>query len=112
MSEVPQTRVMIFQIACPDGQTAAQIGAALVEAGLAACTHVLPPHDSRYRWEDAIVCETEVTLLAKTRADLADALARKVTSLHPYDVPAILGNRLDYVNAAYADWVRAETTKA
>ncbi|MEM8825251.1 MAG: divalent-cation tolerance protein CutA, partial [Pseudomonadota bacterium] len=101
--------LILLHIPCPDQATATRIGAALVETRLAACTHVLAPHESRYRWQGNVECETEITLLAKTRAALADRVAEEVRKLHPYDVPAILGTRLDYVNADYAAWVIENT---
>ncbi|KIT14652.1 divalent-cation tolerance protein CutA [Jannaschia aquimarina] len=103
------TDILILHIACPDTETASVLGARLVEERLAACTHVLAPHESRYRWAGSVACEGEVTLLAKTRAELGDAVTARVTDLHPYEVPAILGWKADFVSAAYADWVRTET---
>jgi len=103
------TDLIVMQIACPEDGTATRIGAALVEERLAACTHLLAPHEARYRWRGALECEGEVTLLAKTRAGLADRVAARVRDLHPYEVPAILGSRVDFTTPDYAAWVAEQT---
>ena len=51
----------------------------------------------------------EHPLLVKTRPELADAVEAEFTRLHPYDVTAILRIAMD-ANAAYLDWIAAETT--
>ncbi|MEM9798414.1 MAG: divalent-cation tolerance protein CutA [Pseudomonadota bacterium] len=103
------TDLIILHIACPDRDVAERIGAALVEERLAACTHLLAPHESRYRWQGTLERESEVTLLAKTRASLAEAAAARIRTLHPYEVPAIIGTPVTFATADYAAWVRAET---
>ena len=78
---------------------------ALVEERLAACCQVLPAIRSTYLWEGAVEQADEVLLLAKTRADLFDRLAARVTQLHPYDVPEVVAVPLTHLSSPYAVWL-------
>lgn len=78
---------------------------ALVEERLAACCQVLPAIRSTYLWEDAVEQADEILLLAKTRADLFDRLAARVTQLHPYDVPEVVAVPLTHLSSPYAVWL-------
>lgn len=100
------------EVTCPDGETAAAIGRAAVEARLAACANIGPALRSLYRWEGALADEGEVLLRLKTRAALFEPLAAFVAARHPYAVPAILGLRIAAATPAYAAWVAAETGEA
>ena len=96
-------------ITAPDAEIGAKIARALVDERLAACVSVVGAMRSIYRWEGAVQDEAEVLLIAKTRADCEEALARRVRALHPYDVPEILALPAVGGSAAYLDWVRAES---
>ena len=96
-------------INCPDDETARRIGSALVEKRLAACANVFPRIWSTYHWQGAVESDEESPLLVKTRDDLFDALCDAVRTLHPYDVPSIVGVPVVHVNAEYAAWVDEET---
>jgi periplasmic divalent cation tolerance protein len=93
----------------PDAETAEAIGAALVEAGLAACVNVFPVGTSVYRWEGAIVREAEVVAWAKTTRDRLEALTDAVVAAHPYAVPCVVGYPAVGGAVAYLDWVRGAT---
>jgi periplasmic divalent cation tolerance protein len=101
--------VRVVLITAPDAETGAKIARALVDERLAACVNVLASVRSIYRWEGAVQEAAEVLLIAKTRADREDALARRVRALHPYELPEILALPAVGGSAAYLDWVRAES---
>ena len=85
------------------------IGRALVEERLAACVNVIPGMTSIYRWEGALEEAEEAVLIAKTRADRFDALARRVAEIHPYDTPCAI--RLDIAGGLppFLQWIAEET---
>ena len=85
------------------------IAAALVEARLAACVNILGPIRSVYRWQGQVQREDEVALLAKTEARLFEALAARVRELHGYETPCIVAWPIETGDAAYLDWIGAET---
>ena len=78
---------------------------ALVEERLAACCQLINGVRSTYLWEDAVEQADEILLLAKTRADLFDRLAARVTELHPYDVPEVVAVPLTHLASPYAAWL-------
>lgn len=86
-----------------------RIGRALVEEGLAACVNLLGPMRSIYRWKGAVEEAQEVAFIAKTRSDRFAALAARVAELHDYEVPCVVALPLRDGNAAYLEWLRAET---
>lgn len=96
-------------ITCPSTDIAQSIAEDLVEKRLVACANVFGKVQSVYRWQGAIERESEVPLLVKTRAAHYDAVAARVTELHPYDTPAIIAVPVDRVNKDYADWLVLET---
>ena len=90
-------------------EEAKTIGRALVGEKLAACVNVIPGMVSLYRWEGALEEAEEVVLIAKTRAEKFDALARRVAEIHPYDTPCAI--RLDISGGLppFLDWIAGET---
>jgi periplasmic divalent cation tolerance protein len=98
-------------IACPDRETARGIAAALVAERLAACAHVGPELESCYWWNGRVETVGEVAVLLKSHHGLFDAIAARVRDLHPYEVPAIVAQRIT-ATGDYATWLAAETREA
>jgi len=96
-------------IVAADAAEAERIAEALVHDRLAACVNILGNIRSVYRWQGAVERADEIALIAKTRVDLFDALAARVRTLHSYDTPAIVAWPIVAGDAAYLDWIRAET---
>jgi periplasmic divalent cation tolerance protein len=90
-------------------EEATTIARALVEEHLAACVNVLPGITSCYRWEGRVAEETEILLVAKTRAERFEALARRVRELHSYTTPEIIALPLTAGSADYLQWIDRET---
>lgn len=95
-----------------DGTAEARmIGHALVEGRLAACANILDPMTSVYWWQGAVREAAETVLIAKTTAAKVDALTARVIELHSYDCPCIVSVPIDGGNAAFTDWISAETSR-
>lgn len=112
MTTIPKGReVTIIEVwvNCPDEQTAATIADAIVGERLAACANIYPPICSRYHWKGKIESASEVPLLLKTRQSLFDNLVERVTMLHPYETPGIVGINVTFANAPYQTWLIGET---
>lgn len=92
----------------PDAETGARIAQTLVEERLAACVNVVPGIRSIYRWQGAIEDDREVLLLIKTHAERIDALAERLGTLHPYEVPELLALPVETGLAGYLEWVSGE----
>jgi periplasmic divalent cation tolerance protein len=96
-------------IVAADMAEAERIAEALVQDRLAACVNILGGVKSVYRWQGEVEKADEVALVAKTTVSLFDNLAARVRALHSYDTPAIVAWPIIAGDAAYLDWIRAET---
>jgi len=99
----------VVLVTCPDRETGVKIAGRLVEERLAACVNLLDSVTSIYRWKDAIQQDAETLLIIKTRTACFEALARRVTELHPYEVPEVIACDITAGNAPYLKWIE-ETT--
>lgn len=86
-----QSDFLVVLITAPTSSDARAIAHALVEERLAACVNVLPECRSVYRWDDGVVEEAEAMMIVKTARDMFPELARRVTEIHPYAVPEVVG---------------------
>jgi periplasmic divalent cation tolerance protein len=89
---------------------ALDLGASLVEEGLAACVQVLGPVHSTYRWEGAVESAREWLLLMKTTPerfpDLRDAVERR----HPYEVPELVAVPISDGLPGYLSWIASSVS--
>lgn len=102
--------MLVCLVTAPDPETAHRIARALVEERLAACVNVLPAVRSVYRWQGTVEEAEEVLLLVKTTPERFPALQDRVTSLHPYQVPEVVGLPVGEALPAYGAWVRESVT--
>jgi len=93
----------------PTLEDAKRVGRALVAERLAACVNVFPGMVSIYAWKGARQEDNEVAMIIKTRAGLADRVMAETTSLHPYEVPALLVLPTEGGSAEYCSWIVSET---
>ncbi len=94
----------------PDAEIAASIVRTLVEEKLIACGNIFPTVRSIYAWEGKIEDTSEVAVLLKTRSTLYSKLEKRLTKLHPYEVPEILAWEPGAASKPYAAWI-AEATE-
>ena len=93
----------------PDRATAERIAGALIEERLAACVNIVPGVSSIYRWKGKIERDAEVLCLIKTRASLLTKLSRRLTALHPYDVPEVIALPISGGAKPYLKWLMDQT---
>jgi len=84
---------------------AKDLGRLLVEEGLAACVTLLPGCVSIYRWEGEVQEEPECLLLIKTVDERLDELERRLSTLHPYDLPEFVALEPAAVSEGYLAWL-------
>ena len=83
----------------PDAETARRVARELVELRLAACGNVVPQIHSVYRWQGKIESADEALAIFKLPATGYAEFERKLSSLHPYDVPEIISCGIERANA-------------
>jgi periplasmic divalent cation tolerance protein len=84
------------------------IARALVEDHLAACTQIVGPITSIYRWEGKIETSQEYQCWAKSRSDLFAQIEAAIRRLHPYQVPEILAIPVVAGSKDYLQWLEGE----
>lgn len=102
-TQAADIRIVLSTFPSPD--KAAEIAKILVEEQLAACVNLLPSVRSIYRWQGAISDDTETLALIKTTAERYDALAARLVSLHPYEVPELVALSPASGHAPYLAWI-------
>ena len=90
---------------CPDEETAVNIAENIVAQRLAACVNVLPSVYSVYHWQDNVESAKENMILIKTTAEKYDSLEKVIKSLHPYEVPEIIGVDISSGLPEYLKWI-------
>jgi len=106
---VKMERAISVYIVTADMPEAERIAEALVAERLAACVNILGTVRSVYRWQGAVERADEVAMIAKTTEAQFDALSVRVRALHSYDTPAIVAWPIVAGDAAYLEWIGAET---
>ncbi len=88
-----------------DAAQAERIGELVVAERLAACINIFPSVRSLYRWQGEVARADEVAAILKTNADRADALIARVSALHSYDVPCVVGWPIESILQPCAAWI-------
>jgi len=96
--------IVVF-VTCGSEEEALKIAHALVEEQVAACTNIISPIRSIYRWEGKIWDEKEWLLIIKTQRKKFDDVEKRVKSLHSYTVPEIIALPIIEGSAAYLEWL-------
>jgi len=88
---------------------AERIALALVEKRLAACTQIVGPITSVYRWKGQVETASEYLCLVKTRRSLYSAVEAAIREMHPYELPEITETLITGGSDGYLSWIAAET---
>ena len=95
---------------CASLAVAQEISAYCLEKKYIACSNILQNVISSFRWNDKIENETEFRLIMKTRLELFNCVESAVKKLHPYEIPCIIGTKIQHINDDYKKWIYSETT--
>jgi periplasmic divalent cation tolerance protein len=94
-------------IICANENEALAIGKQLVEEKLAACTNILPGHQSFYWWNGQVESSSETSIIAKTNDAKLALLIERAKSLHSYDVPCIIAGVIEQGYSPYLAWIHS-----
>ncbi len=80
------------------------IARSLVEQKLAACAQI-STIESVYTWGGEVQQSPEYRLLVKTSEERYPDVEAAIRDLHTYDLPAIIGLRVEHAFEPFAQWV-------
>ena len=99
---------MIY-ITCGSREEATEIARSVVEERLAACANIIGGMRSVYWWEGSVSEDDETVLILKTTSEKVATLTERVKALHSYTLSCVVEIPLGGGNAAYFEWIAAET---
>lgn len=86
-------------------EDAERIAKSTVEKNLSACSQVIGPMRSFYRWKEKIECAEEYLIIMKTRAENYKELENHIKKSHPYSVPEIVAVPVQGGFEGYLKWI-------
>ena len=98
--------VLIVFCTFPDMDTAGKVVRELVEQRLAACGNIVPEVHSVYRWKGEVESSEEALAILKLDGARYAEFENKLRSLHPYEVPEIIGIPIGTGLPEYLNWVK------
>lgn len=96
--------IAVVSTTLPSRAKARTLARAIIRERLAACAQIQGPIASIYRWKGKVESAREWRCDFKTTSRRWPALRRRISALHPYDVPEIVIARAQ-ASPAYARWV-------
>lgn len=103
------TDYIVVYVTTSSVDEAKKIGRELVEERLVACSNIVSPIDSIYRWQGKICEDREALMILKSKKNLFKQIEKKVKELHSYDVPEIIAIPIIEGSEKYLSWLRDET---
>jgi periplasmic divalent cation tolerance protein len=100
--------LLVF-ITCKDSEEGKKIANELVQGRLAACVN-LSKVESIYRWKGKVERSGEYLLIVKTVEERFEELRKKVKEIHSYEVPEIVGIKIETGDKGYLDWLKESTS--
>ena len=99
------TEMLMVFVTCESKTQAEGIASKIVGEQLAACVNVVPGVRSCYVWEGNLTWSQEVLLVIKTTRAGFERLERRVRELHSYEVPEVLGVKVEVGFEKYVRWI-------
>lgn len=89
----------------PDEDTAIAVLHTMLDEKLIACGNVFPGMTSVFAWKGKKDTAREAGVLLKTNTAILDRAITRLTELHPYEEPAVLGWRCDSAAPGTLTWL-------
>lgn len=100
---------LVVFVSAGSKEEAEKIASGLLKEKLAACVNIVKSVDSHFWWQGKLDKAGESLLIIKTRKSLFARLAKKVKSLHSYEVPEIIALPIIAGHKPYLDWINEST---
>ena len=97
-----------IQTTTPKKNEAIKIAEALAKRRLSACTQIIGPVESVFRWKGKLVREKEWLCLIKTKKSLYQKVEREIKKIHLYDLPEIIATPIISGSKGYLNWIKKE----
>jgi len=90
-------------------EQALDVAHALVRGKRAACVNIIPNIHSVYRWKGRVCDDGEMLLVIKSRASQFEAVRETIHRVNTYELPEVLGYRVDMASPGFASWIEKMT---
>jgi len=105
------TDYMLVITTAPNNEIAQELAQELVDQKVAACVNIVPGINSIYTWKGKISSDEEKLLLIKTKSNLVtEGIIPIIKSIHPYELPEIIGIPIIFGSQEYLNWIDEATT--
>lgn len=84
---------------------ASQLAEQLIQRKLAACVQIDAAIHSVYAWKGETCRDPEWRLVIKTIALRWESICQVIEDIHPYELPELIGQTMDWATPAYRQWV-------
>ncbi|HEY3205094.1 MAG TPA: divalent-cation tolerance protein CutA [Thermoanaerobaculia bacterium] len=110
MRDVAAKDLMVVVTSVGTEDQALDLAHALVRSRRAACVNIIPNVHSIYRWKGRVCDDGEMLLVIKTRAAHFEAVRETIHKVNTYELPEVLGYRVDWASPGFASWIDRMTT--
>ena len=103
------TKFIQVETTVPKRSEARKIAEVLARKKLSACTQIIGPVESVFRWKGKLVREKEWLCLIKTKKSLYKKVESEIRKIHPYKLPEIIAVPIVAGSKEYLAWIEKET---
>ncbi len=97
-------KAIVVQTTCANKKEAKFIAKSLIKNSLAACVQI-HKIESFYMWDKKFCSDDEVLISIKTKKKNFKKIKSKIKELHSYDLPEIIGFRIQKSSKEYKDFI-------
>jgi periplasmic divalent cation tolerance protein len=109
MRAVAKAELMVVVTSVGTEEQALDVAHALVRSRRAACVNIIPNVHSVYRWKGRVCDDGEMLLIIKTRATSFDSVRETIHKVNTYELPEVLGYRVDWASPGFSSWIEKMT---
>ncbi|MEK7567352.1 MAG: divalent-cation tolerance protein CutA [Patescibacteria group bacterium] len=97
-----------IQTTVANKKDAEKIAKVLSQRKLSACTQIIGPVTSIYRWKGKLENSKEFLILIKTKLNLYKKVEKVIKENHPYELPEIIVTPIIAGSKEYLNWLNKE----
>lgn len=112
MTENPSQAPVLVYMTAGSTEEAKSIAAALLQKNLIACANILPQMISVYHWQNNLMEDQEVVMIAKSVTAHVEDITQQVRALHSYELPCVVAVPITAGNPDFLEWIASETVQS